>query len=76
MSHCNCKRCVTSNLPCLTLVCRDEKRKLYSRRRPVHAEADIDYINDANMKFNRKIERFYGEATSEIKQSLERGTAL
>jgi pre-mRNA-splicing factor SYF2 len=42
----------------------------------VHAEADIDYINDANAKFNQKIQRFFGESTSEIKQSLERGTAL
>jgi pre-mRNA-splicing factor SYF2 len=55
---------------------RDEKRKNFSRRRPVHAEADIDYINDANAKFNQKIQRFFGESTSEIKQSLERGTAL
>jgi pre-mRNA-splicing factor SYF2 len=39
-------------------------------------EADIDYINERNMKFNKKLERFYGQYTSEIKQNLERGTAI
>jgi pre-mRNA-splicing factor SYF2 len=28
------------------------------------------------MKFNKKLERFYGEHTTEIKQNLERGTAV
>jgi pre-mRNA-splicing factor SYF2 len=39
-------------------------------------DADIDYINERNMKFNSKLERFYGEYTTEIKQNLERGTAV
>ncbi|KAL4667168.1 hypothetical protein H8959_005857 [Pygathrix nigripes] len=37
---------------------------------------DIDYINERNAKFNKKAERFYGKYTAEIKQNLERGTAV
>ncbi|KAI0231923.1 Pre-mRNA-splicing factor syf2 [Lamellibrachia satsuma] len=53
-----------------------EKRAKYSRRRYFDEDADIDYINDRNMKFNKKLERFYGQYTTEIKQNLERGTAI
>ncbi|KAG8225010.1 hypothetical protein J437_LFUL006021 [Ladona fulva] len=52
------------------------KREKYSRRRMHNDDADIDYINERNMKFNAKLERFYGEYTTEIKQNLERGTAV
>lgn len=34
---------------------------------------DVDYINDRNAHFNRKIERIFGEHTAEIKANLERG---
>ncbi|KAM6235242.1 pre-mRNA-splicing factor SYF2 [Spheniscus humboldti] len=53
-----------------------EKREKYSRRRPYNDDADIDYINERNAKFNKKAERFYGKYTAEIKQNLERGTAV
>lgn len=53
-----------------------EKRDKYSRRRRFDADADVDYINERNMKFNKKLERFYGNYTTEIKQNLERGTAV
>lgn len=56
--------------------CRIDKRSKYSRRRTFDEEADIDYINERNMKFNQKLERFYGKYTAEIKQNLERGTAV
>ncbi|CAG0880760.1 unnamed protein product [Darwinula stevensoni] len=52
------------------------KRDKFSRRRTFDPDADIDYINERNMRFNKKIERFYGQYTSEIKQNLERGTAV
>lgn len=52
------------------------KRAKYSRRRTHNDDADIDYINERNAKFNKKLDRFYGEHTSEIKQNLERGTAI
>nr|XP_020658895.1 pre-mRNA-splicing factor SYF2 [Pogona vitticeps] len=53
-----------------------QKREKYSRRRPYNDDADIDYINERNAKFNKKAERFYGKYTAEIKQNLERGTAV
>ncbi|XP_067947700.1 pre-mRNA-splicing factor syf2-like [Watersipora subatra] len=53
-----------------------EKRAKYTRRRTHDDDADIDYINTRNAKFNKKLERFYGKYTTEIKQNLERGTAL
>ncbi|XP_063780483.1 pre-mRNA-splicing factor SYF2 [Pseudophryne corroboree] len=53
-----------------------EKREKYSRRRAYNDDADIDYINERNANFNKKAERFYGKYTAEIKQNLERGTAV
>mmetsp|Transcript_9480 Transcript_9480/g.19622 ORF Transcript_9480/g.19622 Transcript_9480/m.19622 type:complete len:529 (-) Transcript_9480:445-2031(-) len=47
-----------------------------SRRRKFHVAKDVDSINERNAHFNRKIERAYGSYTLEIKQNLERGTAL
>jgi pre-mRNA-splicing factor SYF2 len=52
------------------------KRAKYSRRRAFDEDEDIDYINERNMKFNKKLERFYGKYTAGIKQDLERGTAI
>ena len=51
-------------------------RKQFSRRRDFKFDKDIDYINERNKKFNEKAERFYGKYTAEIKQNLERGTAI
>ena len=53
-----------------------EKREKYSRRRVYDDDDDINYINERNMRFNKKLERFYGGYTEEIKQNLERGTAV
>lgn len=53
-----------------------EIRSKRSRRRRFDDEADVDYINERNMKFNKKLERFYGNYTEEIKQNFERGTAM
>jgi len=53
-----------------------QKRAKYSRRRAHDEDEDIDYINERNMKFNKKLERFYGKHTATIKQDLERGTAV
>lgn len=56
---------------------KQEKRKqAFSRRRSEHGAADIDYINDRNKHFNKKIKRAYDKYTVEIRQNLERGTAL
>lgn len=53
-----------------------KKRQKFSRRRMFDPDADIDFINERNRNFNKKIDRFYGKYTQEIKQNLERGTAV
>lgn len=53
-----------------------DKRSKYSRRRMYDEDADVDFINERNSKFNKKLERFYGKYTQDIKQNLERGTAI
>ena len=52
------------------------KREKFHRRRVHDDDADIDYINERNMKFNQKLERFYNVYTKDIKDNLERGTAV
>lgn len=39
-------------------------------------EEDVSHINKRNKQFNKQISRDYNRATNEIKQNLERGTAL
>jgi cyclophilin family peptidyl-prolyl cis-trans isomerase len=54
---------------------RIEKQK--KRRDRVEFEGeDVSYINKRNKHFNKKINRNYDQATAEIRQNLERGTAL
>ncbi|KAI8815123.1 SYF2 splicing factor-domain-containing protein [Cladochytrium replicatum] len=53
-----------------------EARDKFSRRRAYHEEDEITFINDRNMRFNKKIGRAYDMYTAEIKASFERGTAL
>jgi pre-mRNA-splicing factor SYF2 len=53
-----------------------EKRKKFSRRRMHNDEADIDYINEKNRRLNKKLAMYYDPFTAEIKQALERGTAI
>merc|ERR1712130_750014 len=52
------------------------KRKNFHRRRIHDEDKDITYINERNRKFNEKIDRSYSKYTQEIKQNLERGTAI
>lgn len=47
-----------------------------SRRRNDEGEAEVNYINDSNRHFNKKLKRFYDKQTQEIRENLERGTAL
>jgi pre-mRNA-splicing factor SYF2 len=53
-----------------------EKRKKFSRRRMHNDEADIDYINEKNRRLNKKLAMYYDPYTQEIKEALERGTAI
>ena len=49
---------------------------LFSIFRIHDEDKDITYINERNRKFNEKIDRSYSKYTQEIKQNLERGTAI
>jgi hypothetical protein len=53
-----------------------QRRKSWSRRREVHEGVDVDFINERNRRFNLKIARAYNPYTVEIKQNIERGTAV
>ena len=54
---------------------RKERTDKFSRRR-ANRDKTFDAINERNAHFNRKAERAFGKYTEEIKQNLERGTAL
>ena len=53
-----------------------EKRAKFSRRRPLLEEDEVDYINERNQKYNKKLHRFFGKESKEIKNNMERRTAL
>ena len=48
----------------------------YSRRRAFNDDKDVDYINERNRNYNKKLQRFFEKDAAEIKANLERGTAL
>ena len=52
------------------------EKQAKKRALPEFEGSDVSYINQRNKRFNQKISRNYDEATAEIKQNLERGTAL
>ncbi|KAF9928040.1 hypothetical protein BGZ65_006443 [Modicella reniformis] len=53
-----------------------DARTRFSKRRAHKDDDDVNYINDANQRFNQKISRFYDKFTKEIRDDFERGTAL
>ncbi|KAG4304557.1 hypothetical protein PORY_001950 [Pneumocystis oryctolagi] len=55
---------------------KQEEMRKKSKRRFDPDNEDISYINERNANFNRKISRFYDKYTKEIRESLERGTAV
>ena len=55
---------------------RRQNARKFSRRRQHQEGQDIDYINDRNQHFNKKIARAFDKYSVEIRQNLERGTAL
>jgi hypothetical protein len=55
---------------------QQDKRKKFSRRRMYNDEEDVQWINERNRHFTKKIDRAFGDHTAEIKANLERGTAL
>jgi cyclophilin family peptidyl-prolyl cis-trans isomerase len=56
---------------------RRRMEKQQNRKRKIEFdEADVSYINQRNKHFNEKISRNFDKHTAEIRQNLERGTAL
>lgn len=55
---------------------RYEKSRKRDLKRKDKQDVEGSYINKRNKNFNKKISRNYDAATAEIKQNLERGTAL
>ncbi|CAJ1969686.1 unnamed protein product [Cylindrotheca closterium] len=55
---------------------RIEKQAKKKRERMEFEETDVSYINSRNKRFNQKISRNFDKSTAEIRQNLERGTAL
>ena len=53
-----------------------EKRSKFSRRRKFMEEDEVDYINERNQKYNQKLHRFFGKESKEVKNNMERRTAL
>lgn len=53
-----------------------DKRSHFKRRRMHVEEKDVDYINERNKNFNKKLERNFSKYASEIKANLERGSAV
>jgi len=55
---------------------QEEQREKHSRRRSHYEATTVDHINAKNEFFNKKIKRAFDKHTVEIRQNLERGTAL
>ncbi|KAF7457993.1 pre-mRNA-splicing factor SYF2 [Cryptosporidium felis] len=53
---------------------KNERRK--SNMEQIDSSMSAYYINQDNRKYNEKLDRAYHEYTADIKQNLERGTAL
>ncbi|PFH33096.1 putative cyclophilin [Besnoitia besnoiti] len=53
-----------------------KRRRNFSRRRTFHEDDNVTYINERNRIYNEKIDRAFGASSLEIRQNLERGTAL
>ncbi len=53
-----------------------EKRAQFSRRRTEHEEADVDYLNTKNKLFNKKLSKAFDSYSADIRQNLERGSAV
>ena len=55
---------------------QNSKRSQFSRKRMHIEEHNVDYINERNRKFNKKLERNFGKYAAEYKANLSWGTGL
>ena len=54
---------------------KKQQREMKRKAREVD-DGEVSYINERNKRFNEKINRTYDKQTREIRENLERGTAL
>ncbi|KAA6394865.1 MAG: hypothetical protein EZS28_009609 [Streblomastix strix] len=55
---------------------KEKKSTFHRHRKNFDVLETVDYIHEGNRKFNKRLEKAYEEYTYEIKENLERGTAL
>lgn len=55
---------------------REDAHSKFSRRRTFVDDVEVGAINERNRVFNKKLGRAFDKYTVDIKQNLERGTAL
>lgn len=55
---------------------RRADKKMNKKRKLAFSGEDVSYVNKRNKRFNEKISRNFDKYTAEIRQNLERGTAL
>lgn len=57
------------------LKARKEAKNKFQRRRAEYDDEDVNYINNDNKQFIKKIDKAYGKYTTGIQDALEKGTS-
>ena len=55
---------------------QQDRNAKFSRRRAFDENDDVTFINERNRKFVQKINRAFDQYTEEIRENIERGTAI
>lgn len=55
---------------------QEERNAKFSRRRAFNDNEDVTFINERNRKFVQKVNRAFDQYTEEIRENIERGTAI
>ncbi|KAK8805653.1 hypothetical protein WA158_002309 [Blastocystis sp. Blastoise] len=56
---------------------KDEKSKEnFSKRKTFYNEEEVNYINERNRVFNKRLSRYYDKYTADMRANIERGSAL
>ena len=58
------------------LEAEQKHRQKFSRHRAFYQDMDINFVNERNRVYNKKLERHFSQYVADIKSSLERGSAL
>ncbi|EGC39758.1 hypothetical protein DICPUDRAFT_147443 [Dictyostelium purpureum] len=55
---------------------KNQEQRNSFKRKGINDEEDVNYVNESNRIYNKKVSRAYDKYTLETRQNLERGTAL